>query len=420
MTGGQETIAASSQSIRRLAVTKQHLAGGVRRKPNSASILRLIRDLGCVQLDPINVVAPSHLIVLWSRLGAFDPSEFEALLWMDHSLFEYWGHQASVVLTEDYPLYYGMMRRVPGTLPGGSWPKWDRRVERWLRSHTELKEYVMRELERRGPLQSREFGHPSASKRKGSGWGSSGDLSEMLQALFLRGQVMVAGRVGRQRVWDLPHRCLPNWVARKELSHDEVEYQAVQRSLAALGIASAFEIRYHFLRHRYPNLQGTLKRLLSESKVCRVVNSDRTPGPERYILRKDLPLLEAIERGDWEPRTTLLSPFDNLICDRSRTENIFDFRFRFEGYVPKGKRQYGPYALPILHGDRLIGRIDPLLDRRARKLLVKGVHAEKDTPMNRETARGIQSAIDSLAAFLGATETGYTGVVPAAWKSVLS
>jgi hypothetical protein len=382
-------------------------------------MLRLVRDLGCLQLDPINVVAPSHLLVLWSRLGAYSPSEFEALLWKDRSLFEYWGHQASIVLTEDFPLYYGMMQRVPGATPRAWWPSWEKKVDRWFLAHADLKAYILRELTQRGPLLSRQFGHPTASKRSGSGWGSTGDLSEMLQVLFLRGEVMVAGRLGRQRIWDLPERCLPGWVVREGRSLEEVEYEAVQRSLLALGVASAAEIRYHFLRDRYPHLDGTLQRLVSESKIYPVRTANGAGGPVRFVHQKDVARIAKLESGDWEPRTTLLSPFDNLICDRKRTERVFGFRFRFEGYVPKNQRKHGPYALPILHGDRLIGRIDPLLDRKRGRLLIRAVHAEKHAPRDRETARQVEQAIDGLADFLGATETVYTGSGPPGWKGAI-
>jgi uncharacterized protein len=420
MNRGLNPVVASREAIRRLAVTRQHLAGRVPRRSTAKSILGLIRDLGCLQLDPINVVAPSHLIVLWSRLGDFDQREFEKLLWKDRSLFEYWGHQASIVLTEDYPLYYGMMRRRPGSTPTPWWPSRERRVERWLGAHLELRKYVLAELERRGPLSSREFGHPTASKRKGTGWGAVGDLTEMLEILFLRGEVMVAGREGRLRIWDLPERYLPRGGAESDLTHDEVEYQAVQRSLSALGIASAVEIRYHFLRNRYPNLARTLERLLAESKIHQVTDGRGSAGPARYIHHNDLRLLDAIEAGTWQPRTTLLSPFDNLICDRARTERLFDFRFRFEGYVPEAKREYGPYVLPILQGERLIGRIDPLLDRSEGKLRIRGVHLEKRAPRDLETAKEVGEAVRGLARFLGASETEYSGVGPPGWKGVLS
>ncbi|MCI4372447.1 MAG: winged helix DNA-binding domain-containing protein [Thermoplasmata archaeon] len=415
MTARPERILASKEAVRRLAVTKQHLVGKRPTRPRAASILNLVRELGCVQLDPINVVAPSHLIVLWSRLGFYPTRELEKLLWEDRTLFEYWAHQASIVLTEDYPFFAGMMRRIPGATPHGWGQRWEKREDRWMRSHAELQDYVTRELRARGPLSSRQFGHPTASRRRGSGWGASGDLSRVLQLQFLRGEVMVAGRMGRTRLWDLPERCFPTGFSPEAWSPEAVDYEAVQRSLSALGVATSLQIRAHFLRDRYPGLESALARLISESKVVRVETESGPADGELYILRKDIRPLEALDSGGWEPRTTLLSPFDNLICDRKRTEWLFGLRFRFEGYVPKTKRKFGPYSLPILSGDHLIGRVDPLFHRSRGTLVIRGVHAEKNAPLDLTTGREIRASIDDLARFLGAPRVEFTGPAPAEW-----
>ena len=140
---------------------------------------------------------------------------------------------------------------------------------------------------------------------------------------------------------------------------------------------------------------------------------------DRYIHDRDLPLLLDLGSAGWEPRTTLLSPFDNLICDRNRTEVVFDFRFRFEAYVPKHKREYGPYVLPVLHGDRLIARVDPLLDRKRGRLIINAVHAESRAPKDKDTAREIADSIQQLSEFLGSKEIVYSSRVPDFWSSVM-
>lgn len=121
----------------------------------------------------------------------------------------------------------------------------------------------------------------------------------------------------------------------------------------------------------------------------------------------------------FQPRTTLLSPFDNLICDRARTEKLFNFDFRIEIYVPKDKRKYGYYVLPILHGDKLIGRIDPLMNRKEKRLYINNVYAEANAPLNSQTAAAISTAIENLAVFLGAADIAYTDQVPKGWKNKL-
>ncbi len=408
-------ITTTLENARRLAVTKQHLAGRLPSKPNSNSILEVFRDLGCIQLDPISAVAPSHLIVLWSRLGNFDTADLEQLLWRDKKLFEYWAHQSSLVLMEDYPLYYYMMRGYPESLG----PAWRQRVQRWLSEHSSLKDYVLRELRQKGPLLSRQFEDRSRVRPRGSGWGSSGDVSRMLFNLFFKGEVMVVGRQGNQKLWDLSERFLPSWVPKKKLSEEEVEIEAVQRAIRALGTANASEIDFHFLRGRYRNLNATLKRLQDESQIHPVEIDGKPIGTrERYIHAKDIPLLEKIEEK-WKPRISLLSPFDNLICDRTRTRLLFNFDFTVEIYTPPHKRKYGYYVLPILYGDRLIGRIDPLMDRKKKTLLIKAVHAERNAPKGSEISAQIAKTIESLSRFLNANKIVYSKSVPRFWRDSL-
>ena len=150
-------ITTTLESARRLAVVKQRLSGKLHGRPNSDDILEVTRSLGCLQLDPISAVAPSQLIVLWSRLGNFDTSELERLLWDEKKLFEYWAHQASIVLMEDYPLYYYMMRKYPNMYLRSFGPVWKERVKKWINKNSELKNYVLTELMQRGPLMSRQF-----------------------------------------------------------------------------------------------------------------------------------------------------------------------------------------------------------------------------------------------------------------------
>src|SRR2546422_6337361 len=149
-------IATTLENARRLAITKQHLAGNKPSKPSSKDILELTRSIGCLQLDPITAVAPSHQIVLWSRLGNYDTSHLDNLLWNEKKLFEYWAHQASIVLIEDYPLYYSLMRRHPDVLvrPGSVWRQ---RIDKFLNANTKLRDHILSELRKKGPLLSRQF-----------------------------------------------------------------------------------------------------------------------------------------------------------------------------------------------------------------------------------------------------------------------
>jgi uncharacterized protein YcaQ len=233
--------------------------------------------------------------------------------------------------------------------------------------------------------------------------------------------VLVAGRVGGQRLWNLAEHVLPDWTPRAEWTEPEVVRFAAQKAIRALGVARPNEIEQHYTRDRYPGLAAVLADLDAAGVIVpvQIVDEGRAwPGPY-YVHRDDLPLLDRLAAGAWEPRTTLLSPFDNLICDRARTERLFNFRYRIEIYVPQPKREYGYYVLPILHGDRLIGRIDPLMDRKQHRLLINAVYAEPDAPMNDETGHAIAGAIRHLATFLGATDIAYPATVPAGWGMAL-
>jgi uncharacterized protein YcaQ len=191
--------------------------------------------------------------------------------------------------------------------------------------------------------------------------------------------------------------------------------------LRSLGVARPRHIFEHYTSGRYPNLDAILADLETQGRIQRVEVRDEErvlPGPW-YVHVEDLPLLARLQADEWEPRTTLLSPFDNLISERPRAELLWNYRFRLEIYVPKAKREYGYYVLSILHGDRLIGRLDPTMDRKAKRLTINAVYAEPDAPVTDATGRAVAGAVEELATFLGAREIVYTERVPEGWRGSL-
>jgi hypothetical protein len=403
------------QTARRLFITRQRL-NDYQFVPDAQSLFDVVRDLGCLQLDPISTVARSHQLVLWSRVGQYDLTALDQLLWHDRSLFEYWAHMASIVLTEDYSIHQLLMRTYAREEATG---QVSQRYQKWLKDNERLRRHILQELKRRGPLPSRVFEAKTEAGWYSSGWTSGRDVSQMLDYLWITGKIMVAGRSGLQKLWDLSERCLPEWTPREKLSEREVVRRAVQKSLRALGVATPQHINQHYTRKRYPHLKETLRDLHGEGVIEKIHVADDVAEAkaEWFVHAEDVPLLDRIEQDEFAfERTTLLSPFDNLICDRARTEKLFDFDFRIEIYTPQHKRQYGYYVLPILHGDRLIGRIDPKMNREHGRLHIHAVHAERDAPLTRKTARAIHGAIEDLATFLGATEIHYTHLVPSGWQ----
>jgi uncharacterized protein YcaQ len=197
----------------------------------------------------------------------------------------------------------------------------------------------------------------------------------------------------------------------------QVTYDAAQKSLRALGIGRTRDIQRHFIERRYTKLPEAMKRLQKEKKVL-PVTVEGWPG-DWFIHAETLPLLETIQAGDWQPRTTLLSPFDNLIRDRDRTELMWNFFYRIEIYVPPPKRQYGYYVLPILHGDTLIGRLDPKMDWKKGVLTINAIYPEATTPLDAATGQAVAQTIAHLATFLGATQLVYGEKIPADWQPFL-
>jgi uncharacterized protein YcaQ len=405
----------SIRAARRLAITKQRLSGS---KPAATreGIMETVRSIGCLQLDPISVVARNHLLILWSRLGNYRVEELDALLWEERKLFEYWAHAASLVLTEEYPIQMRGMRWHQRDQAGR-----EQREKEWLERNGSFREYVLREIRERGRLQAKDFADTSSSSWTSTNWSDERNITGMLDHLWMRGEVMVAGRKNGQRLWDLAERVLPDWTPREVLSDRECTHIAAQKSLCMLGVATSKQIKNNYTRYRYPYLTQVLKGLEKEGVIQEVaVGDDGTMLPGTwYIHRDDLPILEGIEAGDWQPRTTLLSPFDNLIAYRERTEALFDYRFRVEIYVPKHRREYGYYVMSILHGDRIIGRIDPIMDRKAKRLNINAVYAEPDAPLTSEAAQSISASVADLAAFLGANSIDYGERVPAEWRPAL-
>ena len=339
----------TQDQARRIAVHAQLLDG------SATGVLDTIRQLGFVQLDPTSRVARSHLLVLWSRLGPWDPAELDRLLWVERALFEW---QAFVYPVEDLAAYRSRMRR---------YAKGDtaraRQIREWLEVNAPFRRYVLRELRRRGPLPSRELESRAIALWESSGWTGGRSASQMLELLNARGEVAVVGRQSGQRLWDLAARWYP---PTESLSAREADRLIAERRLRSLGIA-----------RKGPGASVRVRGIPGTWAIA--------PG-----------LLE--RAGDPVPsRTTLLSPFDRLIHDRDRAEAIFGFRYRMEIYVPKAKRKFGYFVLPVLRGDKLVGRIDPEYDRRARMLRVHRIYHEPDGDLS-----GLGEALESLASFLGA------------------
>jgi uncharacterized protein YcaQ len=404
----------SATTARRLAITRQRL-GGPRSKPNADGILDVVRDLGCLQLDPTSVVAPSHQLVVFSRVGPYQRKHLDTLLWEQRRLFEAWAHAASIVLTEHYPIHRWITRRYAL----GKW-SWTPRALAWVKANDALRRSILRQLRDHGPLPSRAFEDASSVGWQSSGWTGDRNVGMMLAILWRSGQLMVAGRRGGQKLWDFPDRCLPAWTPMTKLSEPAIIRWAAEISLRGLGVGRARDIGHHFISGHYPNLASALLALEKQRRIVRlkVEDTDRAWPATWYVHADDLELLDRIEAGEWRPRTTLLSPFDNLIHDRARTRLMFGLDFKLEIYVPALERQYGYYVMPLLREDRLVARVDPAFDRNSKRLSIRAISIEPGCE-DASIARSIKEAIAQLAAFVGASGIDYERI-PSRWRRTLS
>jgi len=329
------TEAPSLEQARRIAVRAQLLDGSAR------GALETVRQLGFLQIDPISTVAPPQQLVLFSRLGPFEPTELDRLIWEERKLFEW---NAFIWPIEDLPLVRARMmkRRRLGTSARDRW------IGEFLKENARFRRYVLRELERSGPLPSRQLESDLMAPGEAHRWWGTRQVRLMLEILHARGEIAVAGRSGKQRLWDLGERVFP---PTETLPWREAEREIEQKRRRSLGVWKE---------------RG------------------------RWHIHPDVP-------DDPVPkRVTVLSPFDRLIHDRDRAEYLWNFHYRLEMYVPKAKREYGYYVLPILSSDRVVGRIEPVFDGKTRELRVNGVWWEDGVrPVS------LTSTLKRLARFLG-------------------
>jgi uncharacterized protein YcaQ len=386
---------------RRLFISKQHLDAAER-----PSMLQVIRDLGCLQLDPIRKVERPQNLMLYSRLGNYPLEELENLRWKEKALFEYWAHAASLVLTEDYPIHEVFMRQ---NREESQWTRWI--AENDLH---DLRQEMLERLRKEGALSTSDF-EKHEKDMEGLRWYSGRIVNFLMDSMWTMGNVTVSERNGNFRKWDLIERFLPESTPRETIDAEEATYRAAQRAVKSLGIAKGRkDINFAFTRGRYHNLPQVMKRLVSEGKLLPVQVGDWKG--DWLMHADDLPLLEKIESGDWQGKTTVLSPFDSLICNRDRTHLLWDFFYRIEIYVPANKREFGYYVLPILHEDKLIGRMDMEMNRKTKTLHILSSYAQPNATAEQVTP--IRAAIQDFANWLGAEKIEYGQTLPSVWKSL--
>lgn len=356
-----------------------------RSRPASATVRHanaVSERLGLFQIDSINVLTRAHYMPLFSRVGAYDPEILHRMFGRaPRRMFEYWAHEASLVRSELYP--YLRFRMRDGARMWGS-------MERIANERPTLVDWVLAEVGERGPLTAREIEHDAARTRDHWGWNWSA-VKTALEYLFYRGEVTSARRNSAfERVYDLPERVLPaDVLAAPEPDRDEAHRVLMRHAARALGIGTEQCLRDYFRLAPEPSRSAIADLVDAGELVPARINGWSRPA----YVHADAPRPSRVRAR------ALVSPFDPLVFERRRTEELFGFRYRIEIYVPEAKRVHGYYVLPFLLGDALVARVDLKADRATGVLLVKGAYAEEDAPP--ETAAELAAELATMADWLG-------------------
>lgn len=353
----------SRTDARRIAVRAQLLT---RQRPTD--VVEVVRRLGLLQLDPTRAVAPSADLVLWSRIGSsYDPADLRDAC-DELRLVELAG---MVRPAEDVALHTAEMAMLAGD---DELPDWEESRRRWVMDNNACRTDILEALRADGPLPQRDLPDTCVRPWRSSGWNDHRNLTMMLESLALRGEIAVAGRRGRDKLWDLASRIYPD---DRPVPLDEAARRRDERRLSALGIARA--------------------------------KATKVPGEPNDVGASGEPAVVVGVKGEWrvdparlgqpfEGRAALLSPFDRLVFDRVRLAEIFEFEYHLEMYKPAAARRWGYYALPILYGDRFVGKLDARADRDAGVLRVAAIH--RDVPFTSAMTTAVEREIHDLASWL--------------------
>nr|WP_314436452.1 winged helix-turn-helix domain-containing protein [uncultured Brevundimonas sp.] len=371
----------SLQTARRIALAAQGFARGHPPTAGRRQVRDLAGRLGVIQIDSVNVVSRTHYLPLFSRLGDYPRAHLEAEAWgTKPSLFEYWGHEASLMPMETQPLLRWRMERARD---GALWTG----LARFGRERRNYIDQVLAEIERRGPVTGADF---AEGPRGAPGWWSWSDGKRALEWLFWSGFITTKTRRNFERVYDLTERTLPGAVLDTPTpDHDEAQRRLMMISARAMGVATLADLRDYF-RLPADDARARLGELVEAGELTPVTVKDWRQGAY---------LVPDARRPRRITAQALLSPFDNLIWHRDRTERLFGLKVRLEIYTPAHKRVHGYYVLPFLQDESLTARVDLKADRQAGELRVQAAWREPEADV--ETPARLAHELKRMAGWLG-------------------
>ena len=371
----------SAAETRRVALAAQGFAVPRPADPDGRALRRVMRHVGLVQIDSVNVLARGHHLTLFARLGPYQLDLVNRAAWYaPRRLFEYWGHEASLLPVATQPLLRWRMQRAHDDAWGG--------MKRVARERPELVDEVLATVAELGPMPASAF--EDGLPRRSEPWWDWSDAKRAFEFLFWSGLITSARRRNFERLYDLTERVLPRAViAAPTPDPADAQRDLVRIAARSLGIATERDLRDYF-RLPLADARGRVAELVETGELLPV--AVEAWGTQAYLWHET-----SVPRS--VDARSLIGPFDSLIWERSRVERLFGFRYRIEIYVPKPKRVHGYYVLPFLLGDRLVARVDLKAERDTGELRVQAAHAEPEAPP--ETAAALAEELRAMAGWLG-------------------
>lgn len=346
--------------------------------PTSAALIELVTALGYVQIDTLNVVNRAHYVTLWARLGSYHLADLDRLIYTadQRALYEGWGHAASIMPLEHYR--YHRWRLDPKYSYNPSYGGWLNKD-----SNRELVDQTLARIRSEGKLRVGDFEYDGPQRGVWYDWNPP---KMALEALFARGDLMVADRVNFQRVYDVKERVLPQWVDTAPAPAEEARRFCLEQAAKALGVFDLRHLTFYAYMRATP-VRSEIKALVKDGTLVEIQGEAMNGAKSWMVHRDNLPLLQRAAEGDLKAeRTTFLAPFDSLFWALDRDQRLWGFKQLLESYKPAEKRIYGYFCFPILHRDRLVGRFDPKLDRKSGVLHLKALYLEPDIEPDEELA----------------------------------
>ena len=378
--------------------------------PEKQHVLDIIKKLGCIQIDTINVVERSHYMAVWSRLGSYDKKWLDELLYPDRNVFEYWAHAASLIPIENYRYFIHTMKKHSQDLKA--------RAEKRLKEKAWLLKKILDEIRRNGPMSTSDFELDEKQTERRTGWWSWNATKMALEMLFNAGILMVSYRRNFQRYYDLVENCLPSSVDVTEPAEEERQRFCILNTFHAYGVAKPSDVSSCYYQwSTFTPLKGlTFERVLKNLVSEDIVGEVTVKGVQGlyYMLTEDFELAQKIPDNQINcfNEVTFLSPFDNLTWSKTRIHEFFNFSPKLEAYVPQNKRKFGYYNMNILYKDKLVGRIDPKMHRERRLLEIKSLHLEKGFKFDAEFKEKLAEAFRRFINFHNAEKITFGKTVP--------